>query len=88
MANFELGESAVAVTPKIYPKKAKRAYFYFNGQYIRSVIANDATISRTQAMKLAGTKWGTISDQEKEPFEKLAANDKARFERETEELET
>ena len=31
MTNLELGKSAVAVNPKVYPKKPIGAYLFFNG---------------------------------------------------------
>jgi hypothetical protein len=59
LTNFELGKSAVAVTnPKVLPKKATGAYFYFNQQYIKFVRDKDAAITQTEGAKLAGTKWG------------------------------
>ena len=88
IANFELGKSAVAVTPKVLPKKATSAYFFFNQQYIKNLRENDATITQTEGFKLAGTKWGTMSEKEKTPFDKLAADDRVRFEKQTKELET
>jgi len=49
----------VAVTnPKVLPKKATGAYFYFNQQYIKFVRDKDAAITQTEGAKLAGTKWG------------------------------
>jgi hypothetical protein len=54
------------------PKKATSSYFYFNQQYIKSVRDGDANITQTEGAKLAGTKWGTMTEKEKLPFEKLA----------------
>ena len=86
IANFELGKSAVAVTPKVLPKKATSAYFFFNQQYIKNVREKDATITQTEGAKLAGTKWGTMSEKEKTPFDKQATDDKVRFDKQTKEL--
>jgi len=72
----------------VLPKKATSAYFFFNVQYIKSVREKDANISQTEGAKLAGTKWGTMSEKEKAPFDKQAADDKVRFEKQTKELET
>ena len=88
ITNFELGKSAVAVTPKVMPKKTTSSYFFFNQQYIRNVREKNTAITQTEGAKLAGTTWGTMSDKEKAPFEKLATEDKARYEKQTNELET
>ncbi len=61
----------MAVTPKVMPKKVSTAYVFFNPHYIKSVREKDATITQTEGMKLAGSKWGTMSEKEKKPFEKL-----------------
>lgn len=88
IANFELGKSAVVVTHKVLPKKPTSAYFFFNQQYIKNVREKDAAITQTEGAKLAGTKWGTMSEKEKTPFEKQATDDKVRFDKQTKELET
>ena len=70
------------------PKKLTSPYFFFNQQYIRNVREKNTAITQTEGAKLAGTTWGTMSDKEKAPFEKLATEDKARYEKQTNELET
>ncbi len=61
----------MAVPPKVMPKKVWTAYMFFSQQYIKSVREKDATITQTEGMKVAGTKWGTMSEKEKAHFEKL-----------------
>ncbi len=75
-------------TQRVLPKKATGAYFYFNHQYIKSVRDKDTAITQTEGAKLAGTKWGLMTDKEKAPYEKLALDDKARHEKQLKELET
>jgi hypothetical protein len=88
ITNFELGKSAVALNPNVFPKKATGAYFFFSKHYIKTVREKDTTITQTEGAKLGGTKWGTMTEKEKAPFEKLAQEDKARVEKQTKELET
>ena len=89
MINFELGKSAVAVTPKVYPKKAQTSYLFFVNQYNENLRAPDRrAFTQTEAMRVGGSKWGKMSEEEKKPFEKMATVDKARFEWQTEQFAT
>jgi len=72
----------------VLPKKVTSAYFFFNSQYIKSVREKDTNISQTEGAKMAGTKWGSMTEKEKAPYEKLAADDKIRFDKQTKELES
>ena len=88
MTNFELGKSAVAVKPKVEPKKATGAYFYFSQQFIKSARDKDTALTQTEGAKLAGSKWGSMNEKEKTPFEKLATEDKVRVEKQMKQLAT
>ena len=56
------------------------AYSYFNSEYVKTLRENDQSLTHTEAMKLAGTKWGLMTEMEKAPYEKKAAQDKVRNE--------
>ena len=62
MTNFELGKSAVAVKPKVEPKKATGAYFFFSHQFIKSARDKDTSLTQTEGAKLAGSKWGSMNE--------------------------
>ncbi len=62
-------------------------YFYFNQQYIKSVREKDTAITQTEGAKLAGTKWGLMTVEEKAPYEKLHLEDKTRHEKQLKMLE-
>jgi hypothetical protein len=69
------------------PKQAKSAYMYFNMEFNLQERKRNPNCSSTEAFKLAGQKWGSMSDEEKAPFAKQAENDKVRYERQLAERE-
>jgi hypothetical protein len=69
------------------PKQAKSAYMYFNMEFFLAERKRNPNCSNSDAFKLAGQKWGTMSDKDKAPYNKQAENDKARYERQLDERE-
>lgn len=69
------------------PKQAKSAYMYFNMEFFLAERKRNPSCSNSEAFKLAGQKWGTMSDKDKAPFIKQAENDKSRYERQLAERE-
>ena len=69
------------------PKKAKGAYNYFNAEFVKRERDANPDLATTEAFKLAGKRWGEMSDKEKAPYEKMAEEDKKRFERQMTERE-
>lgn len=60
------------------PKRAMSAYFYFAGDYR----TKHAGVPAKQQMSEAGAAWGKMSEEEKKPYEELAAKDRQRYEAE------
>lgn len=60
------------------PKRAMSAYFFFAGDYR----AKHPGIPAKQQMAEAGAAWGKMSEEEKRPYEELAAKDRKRYEAE------
>ncbi|KPA80415.1 putative high mobility group protein-like tdp-1 [Leptomonas pyrrhocoris] len=60
------------------PKRAMSAYFFFAGDYR----AKHTGIPAKQQMTEAGVAWGKMSEEEKKPYEELAAKDRKRYEAE------
>ncbi|KPI89809.1 putative high mobility group protein -like tdp-1 [Leptomonas seymouri] len=60
------------------PKRAMSAYFFFAGDYR----AKHSGVPAKQQMSEAGAAWGKMSDEEKKPYEELAAKDRKRYEAE------
>jgi hypothetical protein len=69
------------------PKKASSAYMFFNTEYAGKVRKENPGLSMGDAFKQAGAKWGTMSEKEKAPFEKMASEDKIRHEKQLAERE-
>jgi len=67
------------------PKRGLSAYLYFNGDAVAKF--KEEGHNHKDAFKMAGDKWKTLSDKEKEPFMKMQATDQARYEKQLAELE-
>lgn len=70
----------------LQPKRANGAYTFFNTDFVREARAKDPELKTSDCFKLAGEKWATMSEKQKEPYEKLALKDKARNEKQKAEL--
>jgi hypothetical protein len=71
------------------PKPAQSAYFYFSNEYIAKLRekSTDGDVKQTDYMKMAGTKWSTMTDEQKKPYEVLNEADKVRLEKQKAEIE-
>jgi hypothetical protein len=71
---------------KVKHKRAKRghcsAYIIFVIQMRPVIKGENPNIINTDIMKEAGNRWRAMTPQQKQPWEDLAAQDKARFEQE------
>lgn len=65
------------------PKKACSAYTFFNTEYTKKLRVDDTELKVTDCFKLAGEKWGTMSESEKAPYSKMNEADKARVEKQS-----
>jgi hypothetical protein len=64
------------------PKASRSAYHYFTQEMRETIKAEDAELSFAELNKTLGERWKAVSPEEKERFEKLAAEDKKRNKRE------
>jgi hypothetical protein len=74
----------VAAPPKDLgpkPKGPLSGYIFFSGEYTALLRKDDPNTKATEFMKLAGAKWGTMSDKEKAKYEALKQKDIIRFEK-------
>lgn len=64
------------------PKRALSAYMFFASENREVVRTENPGIAFGQIGRLLGERWRGLSAEEKEPYEKKAANDKKRYESE------
>jgi len=73
------------------PKKASNAYLYYtkeNREKVKKEMhAKDPAIKLTDVTKELGARWKSLTPVEKAPYDKLAKEDKARYDKEKEEYE-
>lgn len=50
------------------PKNAKSAYNFFNTAHCSELKAGNAELKQSDCFKLAGEKWGTMSDEDKKIY--------------------
>eukprot|EP01128_Nolandella_sp_AFSM9_P012839 TRINITY_DN9675_c0_g1_i1.p1 TRINITY_DN9675_c0_g1~~TRINITY_DN9675_c0_g1_i1.p1 ORF type:complete len:414 (+),score=80.55 TRINITY_DN9675_c0_g1_i1:22-1242(+) len=67
------------------PKKPLSAYLFFSMQSRESLKQEYPSLGFGELMKMVGNQWKTLSEEEKVPFQEMAANDKLRYQREVEE---
>lgn len=61
------------------PKQTPSAYLLFAKDQMSSLKTQNPTLSQTDVMKLVGSKWKTISQEEKESYSKQAEEKKKQF---------
>jgi len=70
------------------PKQAKSAYIFFCAEKRQEVEDQNPEMDSKDITRELGKMWGALSEKEKEPFNKLHAEDKARYEKEKEEYKS
>jgi hypothetical protein len=63
----------------VKPSRAIGAYIYFNTEMCAKLKEKEG-ISHKEAFAKAGKMWGELSEKDKEPYNKKAEEDKARYE--------
>eukprot|EP00744_Colponema_vietnamica_P000996 GILI01001710.1.p1 GENE.GILI01001710.1~~GILI01001710.1.p1 ORF type:complete len:268 (+),score=92.14 GILI01001710.1:138-941(+) len=64
------------------PKRALTAYMFFNKDMRDRIKEQHSEASVMDIMKEVGARWASLTDEEKRPYEDLAAADKERYEME------
>ncbi|KIV94927.1 non-histone chromosomal protein 6, variant 3 [Exophiala mesophila] len=62
------------------PKRGLSAYMFFANDQRENVREENPGISFGQVGKVLGDRWKALSEKQREPYEKKAANDKKRYE--------
>lgn len=66
------------------PKRALSSYMFFAKEKRVDIVKKNPEIAKDVAAigKMIGAAWNALEEAEKAPYEKLAAEDRARYERE------
>ncbi|KAJ2002641.1 hypothetical protein GGI04_003255 [Coemansia thaxteri] len=65
------------------PKKPRNSFFYFRRDYHKQINANGGRAKAKNISGLAGKTWNEMTEEEKDPYKKQAAEDTQRYKRET-----
>lgn len=79
---LKIGRGKKSMRPKRdknLPKGALTSYIIFCTQMRNSIKAENPDIANTDIMKKTGERWRAMSEEERAPWEALAAQDKQRF---------
>jgi hypothetical protein len=79
---FKQGKHRRAKKDKSLPKGACSAYIIFCTQMRPVIKGENPSIINTDIMKETGNRWRAMTPQQRQPWEDLAAQDKARFDQE------
>ena len=69
------------------PKGVTSAYIFFNTEYCKKLRETDKDSKQSALMALAGLKWNSMSEKEKEPYEAMKLKDQKRREKQQAERE-
>ncbi|GBE62500.1 high mobility group protein [Babesia ovata] len=66
------------------PKRALSSYMFFAKEKRAEIISKNPAMAKDVAAvgKLIGSAWNALGEADKAPYEKLAAEDRARYDRE------
>ncbi len=70
------GKKAKKVRDPNKPKRSKNAFMFFSAAKRAEIKEANPDMKSTDISKELGTRWKALSDDDKKPFELLAANDK------------
>ncbi len=54
---------------------------FFNTEFVKKAREEDTELKNSDAFKLAGQKWKEMTEAQKAPYEKMALEDKVRYEK-------
>jgi hypothetical protein len=54
---------------------------FFNTEFVKKAREEDTELKSSDAFKLAGQKWKEMTEAQKAPYEKMALEDKVRYEK-------
>jgi hypothetical protein len=63
------------------PKKPLSAYIYFSQEFREKLKSEHTDLSSNDIMKQVSTKWAHMDKDEKNPYNEIAAEDKARYDK-------
>ena len=63
------------------------SFMFFNISFCKKAREDEPDLKTTEVFKQAGLKWKEMSEKEKAPFEKMAQDDKVRYEKQVAERE-
>jgi hypothetical protein len=64
------------------PKRPLSAFFFFANERRKSLKLQQPDLKVTEISKVIGVEWNKLPESEKEPFVKLALDDRSRYENE------
>lgn len=73
--------------PKVQPKKPSSSYVWFTVEMLKNPTDKLNALNHQEKIKEMGSMWKELSDDQKAVYQKMAEEDKARYERETREME-
>ncbi|OMJ70870.1 hypothetical protein SteCoe_31056 [Stentor coeruleus] len=86
--NKDKGKKRKRQTKKDGPKKPLSGFMYFSQERRKSLKEEKPSLKITEASVLIGAEWKKLSETDKEPYQKLAKDDRDRYEKEKEKAET
>jgi len=63
------------------PKKASTAYMQYCNETRKAVQEKNPGLKMTEVAKIIGSSWKDLTDDDKKPYQIMAAKDKERYER-------
>ncbi|KAI8319539.1 hypothetical protein GQ54DRAFT_252021, partial [Martensiomyces pterosporus] len=63
----------------VKPKKPRNSFFYFRREYHKQTNANGARAKAKNISNAAGKTWKEMTEEEKAPYKKYAAEDTLRY---------
>ena len=73
-------KSKRGISRKGHPKHPTTAFLFFRTQLNKNMMKEKVGLKLTHVSKVAGELWAKTSEEDRRPFQKLAAADKERFE--------
>ena len=75
-------KKAKKLAKKEGPKKALSGFMFFSSERRKTLKDERPELKITEASVVIGAEWKKLTDEEKEPYNKLAKEDKVRYENE------
>ena len=82
LSNSSSNKKSKENRPSAEPKKPLSGFMFFSTQFSKMIRDRNPDLKTTEISKIVGENWNKLSNEQKQPFENKANQDRLRYDKE------